>query len=231
MKLWESVPSRDERQRRSRLRREALALRRAAEPLVEETIRACASKAEVVAALEKQDMADDLQRSAIRLAKFKADRPRRLRLDCWGVVKRPGAKASAYELALDRARLQVRIPGYAQDRGLDLLALGLAQYRVGKAQLLREAVDTLESAGNELGMSIDAGSYLRRPCAYAAQAMALCELGQYEEARAALERARELMEAFEAIADHRHYPQRDALAIFDEARMLLQVDDTRTASP
>jgi tetratricopeptide (TPR) repeat protein len=141
-------------------------------------------RSEVLARLRSDaSLAEPVRRAALALAEQVPEFPGRLNAVSWQVVSRPGAGASAYELALRRAEAARRLV----PDDLEILdTLGVAQYRLGQD---REAVATLSQA-ERLSTALENPP---SPAYLAFLALAQHRLGQTDQARAALDRLRETM--------------------------------------
>jgi tetratricopeptide (TPR) repeat protein len=149
-----------------------------------------------------------VQQQAVRLVNSvfaKAD-PMLLNQASWAVVRKPGANASAYRLALHQAEEACRL---APDKTNILNTLGLAQYRAGQ---YLQAVKTLTQA-ERLHAFRSLYSYTGDQ---AFLAMAHYRLGQTEKARDYLNRLRE------TIAKHWSANDNEGRGFLREAEDLLR---------
>jgi WD40 repeat protein/tRNA A-37 threonylcarbamoyl transferase component Bud32 len=137
--------------------------------------------------LDQLRSSHDLSPSLREEARARAERyrqdPVRLNDASWRVVSKPGAAETAYRHALLQAQEASRL---APGAGELLNTLGVAQYRAGQYQA---ALETLTESDK-----IQAGQlHVSHPADIAFLAMANYQLGQKEQARAHLQRLRELM--------------------------------------
>ena len=218
VKLWETEIDREVKIARAK----AIAARREAKPIVEERFQQHVSADEVVASLESDaELRAETRDAAVRLARFRGDYPYYLLRDSWRVVKKDGATQDEYRQALERALLALRNLDVSRPhRGLYLLALGVAQYRVGTPEHLHMALGALKEAERALEQGpakYDPSLYLKRPSAAAAVAMVHWRLEQTAPAWEALRRARDL------IPDGlKNYPDTDSVALLREAQALIE---------
>jgi WD40 repeat protein/serine/threonine protein kinase len=140
---------------------------------------------ETVVANLKSDksLTDEVRASALRWAEKWQEDPHTLDDASWEIARNPGRKAEEYELAWRRSETACRL---APGNGEYLLGLGAAQYRTGRYE---QAVKSLLE-GEKLTAERAGGV---APGTYANQAMALFQLGKKAEARATLDRAREVI--------------------------------------
>jgi hypothetical protein len=129
----------------------------------------------------------------------------------WAVVRRPGADASAYERSLRQAETACHL---GPDNLNSLNTLGVAYYRVGKYQ---EAIATLGRCDKLRKESV--------PHDLAFLAMAQQQLGQKEQARATLERLRQVMKKWQWTNNV------DAQAFLREAEDVLKTKPVDGKSP
>jgi WD40 repeat protein/tRNA A-37 threonylcarbamoyl transferase component Bud32/Flp pilus assembly protein TadD len=129
-------------------------------------------------------LSEPMRREALAIAERFVHYPRTLRSASLRVVKRPGADAAAYALALRQAERAFEL---APQDALCRVILGIAQYRTGKYE---EAVQTLTPAEK---LQADAGVN-GQPAALAFLAMALSQLGRQAQARETLKQLRDLMD-------------------------------------
>jgi tetratricopeptide (TPR) repeat protein len=131
---------------------------------------------------------------------------RRLNAAAWEVVVRPNAPLAALDRALTQAQRAVELfparPDYVH-------TLGVAQYRAGR---FADAIVTLTRADEMHAKSPDGP----QPVDWAVIAMARYKLGKLEESKAALGRARELMQ------DSRHSGNEEDVAFVREAASLIE---------
>lgn len=218
VKLWESGIDREVKVTRAK----ASAARREAKPIVEERFQQYVRADDVVASLESDaELRAETRDAAVRLARFRGDYPYYLLRDSWRVVKKDGATQDEYRQALERALLALRNLDVSRPhRGLYLLALGVAQYRVGTPEHLHMALGALKEAERALEQGpakYDPSLYLKRPSAAAAVAMVHWRLEQTAPAWEALRRARDL------IPDGlKNYPDTDSVALLREAQALIE---------
>jgi tetratricopeptide (TPR) repeat protein len=147
-------------------------------------------------------LSEPVRREALALAGRYVENPSFLHQLSRALICQPGATPSAYQRALRQAETASRLTPYEEAYPT---TLGMAQYRVGK---FAAAVDTLTQATQR---SNNPG-----PSDLAVLAMAQCKLGRKDQARAALERVRELIQ---------HPPwagDAEAQALAHEAEVLLQ---------
>lgn len=218
VKLWETEIDREVKIMRAK----ASAARREAEPIVEERFQQYVRTDEVVASLESDaELGVEIRDAAVRLARFRGDYPSSLLRDSWRVVKKKGATQEEYRQALERAVLaRHNLDMSRPDRGLYLLTLGVAQYRVGTPEHLHKALEALKDAERALEQGAetnDPSLYLKRPAAAAVAAMVHWRLEQTDLAREALRRARDLIPG-----DLENYPDTDSVALLREAQALIE---------
>jgi WD40 repeat protein len=138
---------------------------------------------EVLASLRGDSaLGEPVRRRALALAGRLPEFPYSLNAASWSVVSRPGAEVAAYRRALRQAEQSCRL--VPQDCAF-LTTLGAAQYRVGNDS---EAVATLMLA-DQIITRIDGPLTVQR---LAFLALAQHRLGQVAEARAALDRLRQV---------------------------------------
>jgi hypothetical protein len=136
-------------------------------------------KPKVIDSLRKDaTIGEEVRQESLALAEHWRVDPFMLDQLTWTVIRKPGADAVAYRLALLQAEVACRLGG-----GGSLMTLGLAQYRVGQYQ---QAVDTL----SQYEQQAVHGSI---PSHLAILAMAHWRLGQKVEAQKYLNRLREAM--------------------------------------
>ena len=152
----------------------------AAETLTAPLFREYGSADAVVEQLQNdQSLSPRVQDQAIKLAEQIGDDPWRLNLLSWDVVRQSDQLQELYASAL---RLAVAASGLAPENAAILNTLGVAQYRTGAYQ---QALATLTSSDKLRGGHPEDVAFL---------AMALHQLGRTDEAKAALERLRTLMQ-------------------------------------
>ncbi len=212
VKLWETEVTPEIKA----LRAKAIAARRQANPIVEKSFQHHVSAKEVATSLQNDlTLPKEIRDAAVRLARFRGDRPNYLLRDCWRVVRRKDSDVVEYRDALERAELAMSIiPSDHAYRGMHFLALGVAQYRMGTSEGTRSSIETLELALQRLTGTTEP---LYRPGALAVIAMAYERLGEHAEAVEALQQASSLMDN-----DPENYQERDAVALLDEAIALVE---------
>jgi WD40 repeat protein len=115
-------------------------------PLVQQLFTKLMLRSDVLAAIRGDaSLSEAVRQEALKLAETLQENASALNGRSWTVVRRPGADAAAYQLALRQAeaacRLAPNVPGYIN-------TLGVAYYRVGK---YAEAVAALEKCLPEHG--------------------------------------------------------------------------------
>jgi WD40 repeat protein len=162
-------------------------------------------RAEVLAALRADaSLGPALRQEALTLAQTSPENLHGLNNASWKVVSSPGSERAAYERALRQAEAVCLLAAPSDpDYPTFLNTLGVAHYRVGDYQ---KAVDTLvRSAKSSKGPSAADLAFL---------AMAQHQLGQKDQARATLERLRELIKKPRWA---KHPPAQDRLREAEEA--------------
>jgi WD40 repeat protein/serine/threonine protein kinase len=155
-----------------------------ARALVEARFDSLLLRDDVLASLRTdKSIAAEIRDLALQLAQKQDEDPYRLDLASWEVINKTGAKAEEYARAL---RLSEAACRQAPDIGVYVATLGVAQYRTGR---YREAAATLARA-YDLMTVVPFGSF---PSNLSFRAMSEHHLGQRDQARATLERARALM--------------------------------------
>jgi len=184
IRMWETGAPSDTRLARAR----AWILRRKATPIVDRAFREHVTMNEVIAAIRSDERLDeDLRDAAIRLARARGDHPDRLAALAWDVVRTPEAGAAAMEQAHRRASLATSIVGRVHDTlSSFLLVHGAAAYRTGRFEEAKAVLRDSLTAAARKGWEED-------PAAHALLAMTHHALGEADDAKAALERAREVL--------------------------------------
>jgi tetratricopeptide (TPR) repeat protein len=189
--VWEATRLTPER----RLQREAGAL-------VNLQFRVLALKDEVIAHLRRDPtLGEPLRQQALAMAERHSEDPIWLYNAASIIVNRPGQDPAKYRLALRQAEAALRLAPpdynfYRQDQPRTVV--GIAQYRLGQ---YREALASLQRAQADFATRPEASfppqeSYKELPpWNHAVMAMAHCQLGEKDQARALLNQAREIMKA------------------------------------
>jgi tetratricopeptide (TPR) repeat protein len=138
-------------------------------------------KAEVLARVRgSQSIADEVRQQALALAESYRDDPDRFNQASWQIICQPTAPQDKYVVALGHAQTACRLD---PENGNYLNTMGAGQYRLGNYQ---DALATLTQADQlRKGTSPFDASFL---------AMILARLGRKDEAQAALDRLRSLLE-------------------------------------
>jgi tetratricopeptide (TPR) repeat protein len=160
----------------------------AASKLVDELYEEHGSYSAVIDTLKAdQNLDESVRKVALKIADTGLwEYAEKLLNQTWGVLILPDRDIDEYRAALDRVeRARELIPDEAERRLSVLWYLGVAQYRVGSYE---DALETLRRCGKR------SMGYLDR-AVVAFTAMALHQVGQKEEAKAALERLRDLCKA------------------------------------
>jgi WD40 repeat protein/tRNA A-37 threonylcarbamoyl transferase component Bud32 len=173
VKLWETTPLTSE-----------LRLQRQAARLVNRLVAELGFKDDVIASLrDNATLGEPMRQQAMALVERYREYLARFRITSWEVVRRPGAKAAQYRLALRQAEAACRLASPQNELYPSCLnALGMAQYRLGDYPT---ALKTLEQAGGLFVAGPD-------PRNLAALSMVHSQLGQKEKAQEYLSRLREL---------------------------------------
>jgi WD40 repeat protein len=189
VQIWEATVPTPE----LRIQRKALGLVKAA---FDRQVR----KADVLDHLRGDATLDEpLRQEALSRAQHYLQDPAPLAAASWVVVREPGAEPAAYRRALLQAEEACRL---APEETSYQTTLGMAQYRAGE---YRQALETLLPG---------AGS--ARPEALAFLAMTRYRLGQKEQARAVLDRLREMVKGLPAGAAQAPASLREAEGVLEE---------------
>jgi WD40 repeat protein len=141
-------------------------------------------KPEVIAQVRaSKTIRDEVREQALVMAESWPENPERLRAATWEVVRQPGAPAERYRQALRWAEAAHRLN---PDDYQCVTTLGVAQYRVGQYP---EALATLTRGGK----LTDRGGPVGHPVRLAFLAMTHLRLGQKDQALAALDTSRQLL--------------------------------------
>ncbi len=178
IKLWESTTPAGGYEPRWKLQ----ATRKAVDELVDELYKETGFHSEVIDRLKAdKTLAEPVREAALQIAKARLwEEVIKLDREIFELVRSPGGQIEAYRLALGKAEMANRLQ---PNDGRILAKLGVAQYRVGAYQ---DALTTL--------IHVEKLRADDPPALLAFKAMALHQLGRYEEARAALNRAHVLLE-------------------------------------
>jgi dipeptidyl aminopeptidase/acylaminoacyl peptidase len=131
----------------------------------------------------ERSLSEPVRQLALQMAvRYQGD-PVWLAVGAGRVVNKPGADAAAYRLALRRVEAARRLVA-AENPSAYLSTLGMAQYRVGNYQA---ALDTLAEYERILKGA--------NPTTLSYSAMAYHQLGRTDQARAALDKLREMIKA------------------------------------
>jgi eukaryotic-like serine/threonine-protein kinase len=164
------------------------------------------SRSAVLEQLEQRPLSKPLRDEAWKRAEKYHQDPGVLNGKSWLVVRRPGGAKEAYDLALRRAQEACRL---APEKAELLNTLGVAQYRCGQYPA---ALENLNKS-DQIQSSRPGGSH---PVDLAFIAMTCHQLGQKEQAQAALARLQEAMKQARWTRDA------DARACTQEAQALTQ---------
>ncbi len=178
--------------------------RAAARAVVESLFREKLLRDDVIEALRRADLDEEVRQDALRLARGQREQPVPLNNAAWGIVRRPGAEPGAYQRALRYAEVACRL---RPDTGSYLNTLGVAQFRLGR---YADAVATLLQS-DQINRKDQGGS---SAADLAFLAMAYYRLGQAQEAAAYLERLRTLMK------DQKHARDEENRTFLAEAESL-----------
>jgi len=139
---------------------------------------------EVIDKLEAdKTLAEPVRKLALQIANSRLwEDTEKLKKEGWEIVSSPGGEIEAYRLALGKLEMANRLE--PNDR-IILANLGVAQYRVGAYQDALTTMIHVEKMRADANLELD-------PIGVACIAMALRQLGQAEEAQAALNRLRGL---------------------------------------
>ena len=169
---------------------------------------------DVLAALKARPHTDpEIQSACLKLAETWSESSGACNDAAWTLVREPARSAASYQRALRLAEVACRLqPG----NGAFVNTLGVAQYRAG---LVTEALATLTHSN-----ALQQG---KEPADLAFLAMARQRLGQTLEARAMLDRLRELMRPGHAASD----PEGQDRAFLAEAEAVVLYDPMFPADP
>ncbi len=160
-------------------------VRQEAEKVVKSLFAKPLFRSEVLAHLRADPvLSEPVRQEALALAERIVENPYHFDRASRAVASRPGAGASAYRLAVQRAELACRLLPF---EGRYQTTLGMAQYRLGMYQ---EALTTLTRA-DELNQAAEGGSV---PVDLALLAMIRYQMRERDRAQASLDQLRETMQ-------------------------------------